>query len=342
MKYNYNECPECGYIGNVQYDSCPSCGFNLAKYRAELHAQEQAELQRKREEAEMAEKERKYLEALNLFATNEYQSAIVGFLNLGNYKESKCYAEKSTIALFESTIVKEFSENPFLSVLYTFDAQKKLDASDIELKKFVKEEEAIKKLIVALEKYKGKKYIEVEKYIDACLQSLNKIKQLKDILKKEAEEQDNVLKKEAEAQAEAEKIRKRYEEGKKHLKIGAENTQIEIRQSGKTKFRTMNSSEISAIEIFEELGEYEDSLILLEKAKKLCLEKGKKLLESGEYNLAAFWFDNLGNYENAPELLEEIDKIVNKEEKTKKIIKKVLVITLPVLAVIAATLIICL
>jgi nicotinate-nucleotide pyrophosphorylase len=60
-----------------------------------------------------------------------------------------------------------------------------------------------------------------------------------------------------------------------------------------------------AIKIFKELGEYEDSQELLEQAKKLCLEKGKELLERHHYCLAGEKFHNLGDYS---ELLAELVK----------------------------------
>ena len=42
MEFNYNKCPECGYVNNNQPDVCPSCGCDLKEYRDELHAKEQA------------------------------------------------------------------------------------------------------------------------------------------------------------------------------------------------------------------------------------------------------------------------------------------------------------
>ena len=123
MEFNFNKCPECGYVNNNQPNVCPSCGCDLAEYR-----------QRLREEAELVEKEKMSLAALHLFSTNEYQAATVAFLALGDHKESVSYAEKSEKAFFDSTVVKEFSENPFINALYSADAQQKKNVSDAVLK----------------------------------------------------------------------------------------------------------------------------------------------------------------------------------------------------------------
>ena len=89
----------------------------MAEYRQKLCNLQLEEIKRQREEAELEEKEKMYLAALHLFSTNEYQAATVSFLALGDYKESASYAEQSAKALFESTVVKELSENSFIIAL---------------------------------------------------------------------------------------------------------------------------------------------------------------------------------------------------------------------------------
>lgn len=42
MEFNYNKCPECGYVNKNQPDVCPSCGCDLREYRNDLYSKEQA------------------------------------------------------------------------------------------------------------------------------------------------------------------------------------------------------------------------------------------------------------------------------------------------------------
>ena len=311
MEFNYSKCPECGYVNNNRPDVCPSCGCDLAEYRRELYVKEQAEIKRQEEEAELAEKEEMYLEALHLFTSHEYQPAIVAFLSLGDYKESASYAEKSEIALFESTVVKEFSENPFTSTLYTVDAEKKSNVSDTDLKKCPTDEDEIEKICSEFEKYKGKKYIDAEKYIVACKESLQELERIQLILSEEAP------------------LREKYEEGKKQLAFACDESDW-----GQELMDGVWSSDESAIEIFEELGEYEDSPILLEQAKRQCLKYGEYLLQQHRYYDAYGKFEVLGNYKNAPELLQEAEKLyveierpqIKERERVRKIKEEIAVL----------------
>ena len=268
MEFNYNKCPECGYVNNNQPNVCPSCGCNLAEYR-----------QRLREEAELAEKEKMYLAALHLFSTNEYQAAAVAFLVLGDYKESVSYAEKSEKALFDATVVKEFLENPFISALYSADAHRKENVSDAVLKECMSDPKTIEELRGKFEKYAEKKHLPVEKYMVACTEALKELEYINE-----------------------EPLREKYERGKENLSDGLDCYNKDFISFDHGCFEL-------AIKIFEELGEYKDAPILLEQAKKECLELGKFLVQRHQYYDAKSHFFALGNYENAPELYQEAKKL---------------------------------
>ena len=40
MEFDYNKCPECGYINDKRPDVCPSCGFDLKEYRNNFFEQQ--------------------------------------------------------------------------------------------------------------------------------------------------------------------------------------------------------------------------------------------------------------------------------------------------------------
>ena len=280
MEFNFNKCPECGYVNNNQPNVCPSCGCDLAEYR-----------QRLREEAELVEKEKMYLAALHLFSTNEYQAATVAFLALGDHKESVSYAEKSEKAFFDSTVVKEFSENPFINALYSADAQQKKNVSDAVLKECISSSSTIDKLLKNFEKYIEKKHLPAKKYMVACIEASKELERIQLILNEEAP------------------LREKYEEGKKYLSSGFDDG-LEFNDDD---FPTHAFYE-EALEIFEELGDYKDAPILLEQAKKKCLEYGKYLMQQHQYYDARWKFKALGNYENAPELSQEALKLYKIKE----------------------------
>ena len=88
MEYNYDQCPECGYVNDRHPDICPSCGYNLANYRKELKVKENAE-------AEAIKNEKDYRSAIDLFLAGKFKGARSTFLALGNYKDSANYAAKA-------------------------------------------------------------------------------------------------------------------------------------------------------------------------------------------------------------------------------------------------------
>lgn len=297
MEFNYNKCPECGYVNNNQPDVCPSCGCDLAKYRDDLYAQEQAEIKRQREEVELAEKEAKYLAALQFFTSNEYQEATIVFLSLGDYKESVSYAKKSEKAFFDSTVVKEFSKNPFISALYSDDAQRKENVSDAVLEECISDPETIEELRGKFEKYIEKKHLPVEKYMVACTEALKELKRIQLILSEEAA----LRKRQEEEEA---PLREKYEDGKEYL-----SSSFDDGLCFDDDDYPVHACYEEAIEIFEELGDYKDAPILLEQAKIKCLEYGKYLMQQHQYHDASWKFTALGNYENAPELWQEAHKL---------------------------------
>lgn len=283
MEFNYNKCPECGYVNNNQPDVCPSCGCDLEAYREQLYALEQAEDNRQKEEAQLAEKEAMYLAALQFFTSNEYQEATIVFLSLGDYKDSVSYAEKSEKAFFDSTIVKEFSANPFISALYSSDAQRKENVSDAVLQECMSTPETIEELRGKFEKYAEKKHIPAEKYMVACTEALKELERIQLVLTEEP-------------------LREKYERGKENLSDGLDCYHDDCISFDHGYFEY-------AIRIFEELGDYKDAPILLEQAKKECLEFGKFLVQRHQYYDAKRHFSKLGNYENAPELYQEAHKL---------------------------------
>ena len=95
MEYNYNQCPECGYTSNKRPDVCPSCGHDLAAYRRKLKVKQEEDAKKAQEEAAYAEKDKKYKAAVALFGANQFEKARNQFLELGDFKESEKYAEKS-------------------------------------------------------------------------------------------------------------------------------------------------------------------------------------------------------------------------------------------------------
>ena len=40
MTFNYDKCPECGYVNKKRPNICPSCGCNLEEHRKKLHQDE--------------------------------------------------------------------------------------------------------------------------------------------------------------------------------------------------------------------------------------------------------------------------------------------------------------
>lgn len=188
MEYNYNECPECGYFNINKPDTCPSCGFDWATYRMELSLKQADELRRKIEEEILAEKELQYKLAIDLLYSNQHNSAMVAFSALGEYKDSKDFAEKAKHALYDAAVDK-FAGNPFLSTFYTANADRK--HREISVPAFINMQytEEDPKLLIQIrksfEELNGA--YESNKYIIACNETINELEKIRQLVKKEEE-----------------------------------------------------------------------------------------------------------------------------------------------------------
>ena len=113
MNFDYNKCPECGYVNNNQPDICPSCGCDLKEYRDELQAKERAEEARK---ADLAEKSYSFIcdtmdgmiktEDVNKDFLLSFIAAFVDGSNIAQYKSD---AERYTNLLM--ALYRYYNEN---------------------------------------------------------------------------------------------------------------------------------------------------------------------------------------------------------------------------------------
>ena len=118
MEYDYNKCPECGYVNNVPPDICPACGFDWASYRKELRKKQEAEWIQQAEEERLAELNEDYAKAIGLFNDGLYKEALNAFMVLGEYNDAIEFAAKCKEAIYQH-LIENFNNNLFLNNLIT-------------------------------------------------------------------------------------------------------------------------------------------------------------------------------------------------------------------------------
>lgn len=279
MEYNYNKCPECGYVNNNRPDTCPSCGFDLATYRAELSLKQAAEWRREQEEAELAEKERQYKEALDLLYSNQHKKAMVAFLALGSYKDSEAYAEKAQSALYDAA-VEAFVGNPFLSALYTENADRKIGDIDQALIQAVDtcDVKILRKIRGTFKEFNGA--YQSKKYIAACDEAIGEHDRIGQLLEDERAYENGVFSLNRKDYGEAIKIFTclgDFKDSAELLKQAQILKNEEAYENGVSALNKTNYKE--AIKIFNNLGAFKDSAELLKQAKNGLAEKEKKIKE---------------------------------------------------------------
>ena len=135
MEFNYDKCPECGYVNKKQPDICPSCGCNLREYRKQLDEQQESYRRESEEKQRLAQLDAKYNNAVLLFSKKEIDRAKYEFLLLGNYKDSCDFVEKCN-DYYYTIAVADFNSSDYLSNLAQCLASNS-DGNISDIKKYV-------------------------------------------------------------------------------------------------------------------------------------------------------------------------------------------------------------
>lgn len=166
MEYNYDKCPECGYINKNRPDVCPSCGYDWASHREKLHKLQEAEWTKQAEEARVTALENAYGQAIDLLNEGSYKKARKAFMELGDFKDSAKFAEKCLDAIYQQ-LIENFNSNEFLKNLMTqaepIDGFQCPFVQSCREKYHLDDFKKIKKTFKGYENYK-----QAREYIDCC------------------------------------------------------------------------------------------------------------------------------------------------------------------------------
>ena len=127
MIFDYDKCPECGYVNKKRPSVCPSCGCDLDEYRKELQEKEIRYNEEQEKKAQLAELEKQYEEGISLFASGHIDDAMVVFLKLGDFKDSAKFLEKCNQYYYDAAI-EHFYSFPYLRDILLYLKNDDLDS----------------------------------------------------------------------------------------------------------------------------------------------------------------------------------------------------------------------